>query len=155
MSELDRTDLVILDALQKDARITNKELAQRAGLAASSCHARLQRLVETRVIRGFHADVDPEAVGLGLHALVAIQLTSHGGSRIAAFRDRLLALPEILELYHVGGSQDLIVRVASRDRRHLRSVIVEGISSHDEVRHIETSIIFEHRRSPGLPLDSE
>ena len=152
--DLDRSDLAILDALQKDARISNKQLAEQVGLAASSCHVRVQKLVERGVIRGFRAEVDPEAVGLGLHALVAIQLTSHGGARIEAFRDRLLALPEVLEVYHVGGSQDLIVRVASRDRLHLRGVILDGISVHEEVRHLETSIIFEHIRAAGLPLNA-
>ncbi len=148
---LDRIDHEILTLLQKDARLSNKELAATVGLAASSCHARVQRLVDDRVIRGFHAVIDPEAVGVRLQAIVSIQLASHGGSRIDTFRDFLLDMDEVLELFQVGGSIDLLVRIAARDTEHLRRVVLDGISAHGEVRHVETAILFDHRRAPSLP----
>lgn len=149
--KLDGIDRQILAVLQKDARIGNKELAATVGLAASSCHRRVQRLIEGGVLRAFHAIVDPAAVGLGLQVLVSVQLAQHGDQGITAFRDRLLAIPEVLELYQVGGSQDLILRVAVRDTDHLRVVVLDQIASRPEVRHLETSLIFEHRRAPSLP----
>lgn len=148
---LDAIDHQILRHLQKDARLGYKELAERVGLAQSSCHRRVQRLVDGGVIRAFHAIVDPVAVGLGLQVLVSVQLTQHGDQGITSFRDKLLAMPEVLELYQVGGSQDLILRVAVRDTEHLRRVVIEGVSARPEVRHLETSLIFEHRRAPSLP----
>lgn len=148
---LDRTDHQILRHLQNDARIGNKELASRVHLAPSSCHRRVQRLVDAGVVRAFHAIVDPAAVGLKLQVLVSVQLAQHGDQGITSFRDLLLAIPEVLELFQVGGSQDLILRVAVRDTEHLREVVLDRIAARPEVRHLETSLIFEHRRAPSLP----
>ena len=148
---LDRIDRQILALLQKDARMSNKELAAQVGLAPSTCLVRVQRLVEEGAILGFHARIDPAAVGVTLQAMVFVQLASHGGSQIEDFANFLLGQPEVLDLYHVGGSQDLLVHVAVKDTDHLRSVVMDRISARAEVRHIETSIIFDHHRSPVRP----
>jgi DNA-binding Lrp family transcriptional regulator len=74
---LDRIDRALVRALQKDARLSNKELAAQVGLAPSSCLERVRRLRRTGVLRGFHADVAPEALGVGLQALIAVQLRQH------------------------------------------------------------------------------
>lgn len=151
----DRTDRRILDLLQKEARLSNKELASRVGLAPSSCHARVQRLVESGAIRGFHAYVEPEVLGVGLQVLLALQLERHGQSAIELFRDHLLEFEEVVELYSMGGSLDLLVRVAVRDTDHLRRFVIDHISARPEVRRLETSILFEHRRSLVWPDYSE
>ena len=72
--ELDATDRELLRLLQGDARMTNNELAQRVGIAPSTCHGRVRRLIDSGVIRGFFADVDPAAVGRPLRAMVAVSL---------------------------------------------------------------------------------
>ena len=149
---LDRTDYAILARLQKDARLSNKELATKVGLAPSSCLVRVQRLTEDGVIRGAHIDVDPAAVGIGLQAIIAIQLEQHGGSGLERFKERMLGIEEVMDVYYVGGSQDLLLHAAVRDSEHLRQVVVDKIATSDEVRHLETAIIFEHKRSPGVPL---
>ena len=148
---LDRTDFALLEHLQKNARLSNKELADRVGIAPSTCHTRVQRLHQSGAIRGSHAEVDPAAVGVFLQALIFIQLANHAGARIAEMRKRLLELREVAELYYLGGSQDLVVRVAVRDTDHLRQLVMEGISTDESVRHLETSIIFDHEKSPSLP----
>ncbi len=145
---LDRIDHQILVHLQKDARVSNKDLAALIGLAPSTCLGRVQRLVEEGVIRGFHADVDPAAVGVLIQALVFVQLEVHGAQATETFRDHMLARPEVVGLYHVGGVQDLLVHVAVRDTDHLREVVMEDIATRPEVRHIETNLVFEHHRSP-------
>lgn len=149
---LDRTDRAILRALQNDARTSNRALAELVGLAPSSCLARVQRLVAEGVLSGFHAQVDARALGLSLQAMVFIQLATHGGSAIEEFRQRLLALPEVLQLFHVGGAQDLLVHVVVRDTDHLRRLIGDGIASHAQVRHIETNVVFDHDVRP-VPVD--
>ncbi len=150
---LDRIDHQILGHLQKDARMSNKDLAALIGLAPSTCLGRVQRLVEKGVIRGFHADVDPAAVGVLIQAVVFVQLGVHGAQATENFRDHMLARPEVVELYHVGGVQDLLVHVAVRDTDHLREVVMEDIATRPEVRHIETNLVFEHHRSPIPDLD--
>lgn len=151
---LDRIDREILRVLQNDARTLNKVLAERVGLAPSSCLVRVQRLIADGVLAGFHARVDPGAIGLSLQAIVFVQLASHGGSAIEDFRCRLLALPEVVQLFHVGGAQDLLVHVVARDTDHLRRLVSHDLAAHAQVRHIETNIVFDHDVRP-TPIDQD
>jgi DNA-binding Lrp family transcriptional regulator len=80
----------------------------------------VQRLVGEGVLRGFHATVDPEALGWMLEAVVFVQLGHHGGAATERLEERLLERPEVVHLFHVGGNQDLLVHVAVRDTEHLR-----------------------------------
>jgi DNA-binding Lrp family transcriptional regulator len=149
---LDRIDHGIIEELQNNARLSNKELAARIGLAPSSCLERVRRLTTAEVLTGFEAQVAPEAMGVGLAAMISVQLGRHGRRTIEVVRDRLATLPEVLQLFHVGGSQDLLVHVAVRDADHLREFVMDHLSSQDEVAHIETALLFEHIRSPLRPL---
>ncbi len=148
---LDRTDLALLALLQKDAGLSNKELARKVGLAASSCLERVKKLRDAGVVRGLHAEVDPAALGIGIQALVAVRLERHSEREVCAYRDSLLARPEVLNFYHLSGAVDFQVHVAVRDVEHLRNFSVEAFTNHKLVSHIETSLIFDHRRSPELP----
>jgi DNA-binding Lrp family transcriptional regulator len=84
MNALDRTDLRMLAVLQGEGRITNAELAERVSLSPSACLRRLQRLESDKIITGYAAQVDPQAVGLGLQAFVRVQLTKHESAAIEA-----------------------------------------------------------------------
>ncbi|HLT36034.1 MAG TPA: Lrp/AsnC family transcriptional regulator [Enhygromyxa sp.] len=148
---LDRIDHEILAALQKNARLSNKELAAAVDLAPSSCLARVARLIREGVLRGFHADVDRKSLGIGLEALVFVRVVQHQSALMDALRDHLIALPEVLEVYYVAGSHDLVVHVAVRDVDHLRTLVAERISSRAELGQLETSLIFSHWRSATLP----
>lgn len=152
---LDRIDHKIIELLQDDARLTNRELAQRVGLAPSTTLARVQRLTESGVLTGFSARVNPEALGLALQVVVFVQLESHGRDRSRAFIEEILARPEVVQVFYVGGAQDLVVHVMARDTDDLRRVVLEGIASHSLVRHLETNIVFEHRRQPVRVPDLE
>jgi DNA-binding Lrp family transcriptional regulator len=145
--QLDRIDRQIVDLLQKDARVTNKALADRVGLAPSTCLARVARLVETGVIRGFHADIAPEAVGFPLQAIVFVQFQTHDARLVERFNRELRQRAEVLQLFYLAGAQDLVVHVVAADIDHLRDVVAKGIASHPEVRHVETNVVFEHRRA--------
>jgi DNA-binding Lrp family transcriptional regulator len=148
---LDRIDHVILEQLQNDARLSNKELAGRIGLAPSSCLVRVQRLIADGVLRGFHAEVDPAALGVGLQAVISLQLAGHGLGSIRRISEQLSALPEVRQLFSLGGSQDLLVHVSVRDPEHLRDLVMDRIASHADVSHMETALLFEHHRSPVQP----
>jgi DNA-binding Lrp family transcriptional regulator len=149
--KIDVTDRAILAALQKDAGLSNKELARKIRLAPSSCLQRVRRLRDAGALRGLHADVAPEAMGIGLQALVAVRLTHHLEKDVVAFRQQLRDRPEVVATYYVSGGIDLLVHVVVRDVDHLRSVGVEAFTCHRLVAHVETSLIFEHERSKGLP----
>ncbi|MEZ4456989.1 MAG: Lrp/AsnC family transcriptional regulator [Gemmatimonadales bacterium] len=86
MVEMDRIDSEIVGLLQKNGRLSNKEIAAEVGLAPSSCWERVQRLVAAGVFAGFHAEVDPRAMGVGLQAVVAVRLARHRRDQLDKFR---------------------------------------------------------------------
>jgi len=149
--DLDRTDRLILAALQKDGRMSNKELAAAVHLAPSSCHGRLARLREMGAIRGFHADVDPRALGVGLRTLVLLRMADHAEKQTTSLRDYLASLPEVCDVFHVAGHDDLVLHVAVRDTEHLRDIIMDSIGARDEVADLHTLLIFDHVRATGYP----
>jgi DNA-binding Lrp family transcriptional regulator len=152
MIDLDRTDCEILALLRNDARLSNKALAGAVGLAPSTCLLRVRRLIREGVLKGFHADVDPGAVGATLQAMIAIRLERHSRAEVEAFRAHALAQPEVVQLYHVAGVNDFLAHVWVRDARHLRDVAMTAFTARAEVAHIETGLIFEHAVSDTLPM---
>ena len=151
MVELDRTDRRLIALLTEDARRSNKELAAAVGIAPSTCSERLRRLQEAGVFRGFHADVHPKALSIGLQSMIAIRLRRHGADEVDVFRSKALALDEVIGVSHVTGANDFLVHVVVRDADHLRDLAVSSFTSWPEVAHIETALIFEHVSKPGLP----
>jgi DNA-binding Lrp family transcriptional regulator len=149
---LDRTDRDILAYLQHNARLTNKELAAKVGLAPSSCLARVRRLELDGALHGYHADVDPRAYGVTLEALVAVRLEKHARPAIDAFERHLGTLPEARGWYHVAGANDYLVHVAVRDSEHLREFVLAAFAGRPEVAHLETNLIFSHRRNPAFGI---
>jgi len=150
-TKLDRTDCEILAELQKNARLSNKELAARIGLAPSSCLERVRRLSASGVLRGYHAQVDPAALGIGLEAMVAIRIAKHSRELIDDFQHHVSGIAEVIATYHVGGANDFLIHVAVRDAGHLRTLVLDSLSTRPEVVHIETSLVFEHEYRWELP----
>jgi DNA-binding Lrp family transcriptional regulator len=151
MQSLDQIDFDILRELRKDARLSNKELAARIGLAPSSCLVRVRGLQADGVLTGFHATVEPKAIGVGLQAMISVRLQRHSRSALESFRAHTLALPEVRQLYHVAGANDFLVHVWVSDPEHLRDLAMTSFTARDEVAHIETGLIFEHTSSSELP----
>ncbi|MFM6987808.1 MAG: Lrp/AsnC family transcriptional regulator [Arenimonas sp.] len=150
--ELDRIDRRILRLLRNNARMPNKDLAERARIAPSTALERVRKLHEAKVILGYHAEVAPLAIGIGLQAMVAIRMTRHSRDSLEAFQAHLRQLPEVLAFYHVAGKDDFLVHVGVRDTRHLRDFELAAFTQREEVAHIETHLIFEFRRNPELPI---
>jgi DNA-binding Lrp family transcriptional regulator len=148
--DLDATDRKLLRLLQSDARMPNSELAQRVGIAASTCHGRLRRLVELGIIRGFFADVDPAALGRPLRAMVAVSLQSDARGRIRQFVGEIATHDEVIDVFFLAGTDDYLLHVAAADTEALRQ-FVERLNGRPEVAGTTTSLVFEHRRG-GAPI---
>lgn len=148
---LDRIDFEILSALQKNARMSNKELAAQVGLAQSTCLMRVRALTDEGVLTGFQAHVDPSALGINLQALIAIRLTHHDKDAFQSLYAYLKTLREVLSFMNVSGASDVLVHVAVADVRHLQMFIMESLAVRDEVDHCETSVIYDAWHSPVLP----
>jgi DNA-binding Lrp family transcriptional regulator len=151
-SALDRIDLAILELLQNNARLSNKEIAAQVNLAPSSCLGRIRRLRETKVLQGFHAEINPAAVGIGLQAIVAVRLARHSRDKFRSLYDHIHGLPEVLQVFHVSGVNDLLLHVAVRDVTHLRDLVVDELATRSEVANCETSVIFSSFRNSRLPV---
>ena len=149
--QLDRTDYGILRCLQQDARISNKDLAERNGISPSTCLERVRRLRTQRVIRGFHAEIDHQVLGIGVEAMIAVRLNQHAQVSFDKLRDDLLKIPEVLTVYVLGGPDDFLVHAAVRDVSHLRELVCDTFTARPDVAHVETSLIFESARRTVLP----
>lgn len=149
---LDRIDFALLRVLRKNARLPNKDLAEKVGIAPSTALERIRRLREAGVIQGYHAEIAAEAVGIRLQALVSVRLARHSRELVDSFHEHVIALPEVLAFYHVAGADDFLVHVGVRDSQHLRDFALTAFTERPEVAHIETRLIFEFRRSDELPV---
>ena len=111
---LDDVDRAILEALSEDARIPNNRLAERVGVAQSTCLARVRALRASGVLHGFHAEVDLAALGRPLQALVAVRLAVHNREQIERFTGHVRGLAGVLSVFHLAGPTDYLVWVADR-----------------------------------------
>src|ERR1700761_9600028 len=144
--ELDDIDRQLVRELARDARIANNALAERVGIAPSTCLGRVRSLRERGVIRGYHADVDPAALGRPLQAMIAVRLQSHARNQIRGFATGVARLPEVINVFFLAGKDDFLLHVAAASTSSLRE-FVETLSSNGDVSYTETSLIFEHVRA--------
>jgi DNA-binding Lrp family transcriptional regulator len=149
---LDETDRIIVQLLQADARTPNNAIAAAAGIAPSTCHGRIRSLQERGIIRGFHADVDPAAVGRGLQALISIRLQADARSNLTRFEKYLAGLSAVESIFFVTGDRDFMIHVAVADSEALRDLVANNLSLRPEVAGTNTTVIFEYVRPPGSSL---
>ena len=145
-ADLDEVDRRILSLLHGDARMTNNALAKTVGLAPSTCHGRVRRLVDVGVIRGFFTDIDPVAVGLPLQAMISVNLQSNARGKIRSFIQQIRSRRQVMDVYFLAGADDFLLHVAARDTEDLRSFVVENLNADADVAGTQTSLIFEHLR---------
>lgn len=127
---LDRIDRNILQLLQRDGRMAMTDLAPQVGLTTSPCTERVRRLERAGVIQGYHAKVNPEALGLGLLVFVELTLSSKSTQVFEAVRQALLLEPRVLECHLISGSFDYLVKArlsAMREYRDLLGQILRHI----------------------------
>lgn len=146
---LDSTDQRLVRLLEVDGRMSNAMLARQAGVAESTCLVRVRSLRERGVIRGIHADIDPQAVGRSVQAMIAVRFGGHRRQHFEAFRDEVPQLPGVLGAYHVAGATDYLVHVAAGSADELRDFVLDHLTNRPGVLHAETSLIFESLRGHG------
>ena len=124
---IDLQDRILLERLAADARASWAELAQELGLSAPAVAERVKRLKQRGLIRGFHAVLDPAAMGLGLTAFVAVTLT-HPRDR-GAFLKMVGKQAEVKEAHHMAGEDDYLLKVHCRDTGHLEHFLTDILKS--------------------------
>jgi DNA-binding Lrp family transcriptional regulator len=148
---LDNTDISILALLYQDARLNNKDIAERVGLAPSSCLERIKKLQVDNVILGSSLEVNLQLLGGNIQAMISVKLSDHNRATVDNLQKLWLELPEVLSLYHMGGDIDFFVHVSVANTSHLRDFVFNQITSHNEVSHVETALVYEHAKSVTLP----
>jgi DNA-binding Lrp family transcriptional regulator len=143
LSLVERT---IVQLLQKNARMTNKELARAAGIAESTCLERVRSLQQSGVIRGWHADIDPAALGRSLRALISVRLQPKTTASVRAFQKVVYDAPETLSIATVTGSDDFVVEVAVADVEQLKTFVLDVITNRPDVADTRTAIVYDHHR---------
>ena len=153
MTELDRTDLRILAVLQGEGRITNAELAERVNLSPSACLRRLQRLESEGVLTGYTAQVDPQAIGLGLQAFVRVQLAKHEAEAVERFAAQVNAWDEVVACYALTGDMDYLLHIYVSDLQDFSRFLLDRLLNATGVADVNSSFVLRTvKRSPALPL---
>jgi DNA-binding Lrp family transcriptional regulator len=147
---VDELDSVILRELQQDARLTNKDLAARLGVAPSTCLERVRRLRQQGAIRGYHADISPQALGRVVQALVAVTVRPLRRANIDAFQDDLSGQPEVMSIFVLAGGDDFLVHIGVPTIEQLHAFLIDRLSARQEVVGFRTSTIFRHARKSVL-----
>jgi DNA-binding Lrp family transcriptional regulator len=141
---MDETDRAIVAELQRDARQSNRELASKLGIAASTCLERVRALRVRGVITGFHAAVSLPALNRNLQALVAVQVRPLSRDVITDFKRYMSEQPEVLSVFVLAGGDDFIVHVAVADVQRLHDFLMDRFTSRREIVGFRTSIVYQH-----------
>lgn len=150
---LDRTDVQILEALQREGRLSNQDLAQRVNLSPSPCLRRVRALEEAGVIRQYVALVDPRKVGLGLSAYVTVKLEKKGKMPIDQFTRAVLAWPEVVACYSMTGDMDYLMRVQVTDLDHYSRFVMDKLLKQAGVLDVKSNFVLERvKDTTAVPL---
>lgn len=148
---LDNTDIAILALLYQDARLNNKDIAEKVGLAPSSCLERIKKLQSDKIIVGSQLHINLQALGGNIQAIISVRLSAHNRAIVDGLQQKWQSLPEVLSLFHMAGNLDFLVHVSVSDTAHLRDFVFNQITAMKEVNHVETALVYEHIVSSTLP----
>jgi DNA-binding Lrp family transcriptional regulator len=152
IDNLDAVDRQILAELQSDGRMTNVELARRVELSAPPCLRRVRRLEEAGIIRGYHAEVDPVALGWQITFFALVGLESQKQALLDAFQDEVKTWPEVRECHMIRGGGDFLLRLVARDTAH-ENALTQRLTGHNTVNRVQTlQTIHTAKQVPGVPL---
>jgi DNA-binding Lrp family transcriptional regulator len=150
MARLDAVDWALLGVLQDDARTSNRDLAAAVHVSPSTSSERVRALRAEGVIRGYHADVDFDALGRHVQALTAVTIRPPTRDNVEAFRTWVAGLPELVGVFVVSGTADFLLHVAVPDTNALYAFVIDRLTSRAEVADVNTSVVYEHIRRPVL-----
>ena len=143
MTKIDGYNKQILRILEKDGRIANTELAEQIGLSPSACLRRVQELEKSGLIKGYKAVVDPEKLGVGFIAYVAVGLTEHSTPSQLAFEQALQDVEEIKECHNVTGPYEYLLRIETKDLHTFKALHADVLGSISQVRTITTHVVMD------------
>ncbi|MEZ5958897.1 MAG: Lrp/AsnC family transcriptional regulator [Hyphomonadaceae bacterium] len=151
---MDEADRRLLIAVQKDASVSQAELAEHAGVSASQVSRRLTKLKDERILRGIVGVIEPKLAGLTCSAIIRVRLRDHAASNVKAFRDLVERMNEVTLCVMTTGETDYLMKVVARDLPHFQEIVQHKLLRCSAIAHMESSIILEHLKdTTELPLD--
>jgi DNA-binding Lrp family transcriptional regulator len=151
--KLDRTDQTILAELQRDGRLSNRELAEKVHLSESACLRRVRALEEAGVIDRYAALVSQAKVGLPGNVFVSITLNRQEQADLAAFEEAVKRVPEVMECYLMTGAQDYLLRVVVTDPPDFERLHSQHLTRLPGVARVQSSFALRTvRKGTELPL---
>lgn len=154
--KLDRIDMRILRDLQEDGRITNVKLAKRAGISPPPCLRRVRALEDTDCIRGYHADVNPEALGFGVTVFAHVGLHSQAEVDLLAFEELVRSWSEVRECHMLAGETDFLIKIVATDWDAYQKFLTSRLTPAPNVSVVKSALaIRTSTERPGVPIDPD
>lgn len=154
MRDLDRIDLKILEILQREGRISVTDLAERVSLSATPCSDRVKRMEREGVITGYHARVNPAALGKNLLVFLEIKLSAKSGDVFDKVKQELLYVPEVMECHLVSGDFDYLVKARLTEMNEYRRLLGEILKRLPASAESRSYIVMEEiKETLYLPVD--
>lgn len=152
--KLDRIDRRILADLQADGRMTNVELARRAGISAPPCLRRVRALEEAGYIRGYHAEIEPHALAFNVTVFALVGLNSQADADLRSFEDLVLAWPEVRECHMLAGETDFLLKIVAHDWDDYQRFLTTKLTAAPNISHVKSSLAIRNSKlQPGVPID--
>jgi len=153
---LDELDHLILGELQKNARISNAELARRVNLSPPATHARVKRLEENQTIQCYVAIINRQQADYDMLCFVWVRLQLHDIDQVNGFHQAIREMPEVLECHHLTGEYDYLLKVVTHNTEGLENFLVNHLTPVPGVAQIHTSLVLrEVKNSTIIPINSK
>ena len=150
---LDRIDRRILRNLLTDGRMTNVELARRVGISAPPCLRRVRALEEAGIIRGYHADLAPEALGYGVTVFAQVGLSRQAETDLKAFEQLIATWAEVREAYMLAGETDFLLKIIAPDWDSYQRFLTATLTAAPNVSHVKSALMLRpSKNDPGVPI---
>lgn len=154
LTSLDRDDLQILQLLQHDARLTNKEIADKIGKSVSPVYERIRRLQSDGIIQQYVAVLDQRKIGKSLTAYTHVQLKEHAEHMMKTFEKEVIKIPEVMECYHMTGQYDYLLKVAMGDMDEYYGFIINKIAMLPNVGTVQSFfVLFEAKKETAYRIN--
>ena len=155
-AKLDKIDLRILADLQADGRMTNVDLAARAGISAPPCLRRVRALEEAGYLKGYHAEVNAEALGFGVTIFAHVGLNSQAETDLKAFEALVATWPLVRECHMLAGETDFLLKVVAHDWDAYQKFLTTNLTPAPNVSHVKSALaIRTSKLLPGVPIEGE
>jgi DNA-binding Lrp family transcriptional regulator len=154
--KLDRIDRRILRDLQANGRMTNVELARRVGISAPPCLRRVRALEKAGYIRGYHADINAEALGFGVTIFAQVGLSSQNEADLKAFEELTQSWPEVRECNMLAGEADFLLKIVAPNWDGYQRFLTTRLTAAKNVSHVKSALAIRTSKwLPGVPIPLE